>query len=262
MSHVQDEVLRGFWTWYEQLSDQARAVVTAPLMNKVRALLLRPFVRDTLTGGSSTIDMDSVLDGGICLVRLSQDTLGAETAAFVGSLVVARTWQSAIHRDRLPQSERRDCALYIDECHHFLHLPYALTDMLAAARGYRLSLTLSHQYLRQLPRELEAGVSANARTKVFLNASPEDARSLAWHTAPRLTEYDLTHLPAFHAAIRPVVHGRETPAFTIRTEQLPPPVAGRDVAIRQAAASALRPSVQSPLAHPASRPAADPRRTA
>ena len=117
--------------------------------------------------------------------------LGEETAQLLGSLVVARTWQAASHRARMAQDRRIDAALYLDECQNFLHLPYPMEDMLAEARGYRLSLTLAHQNLAQLPRDLREGISANARSKVFFNASPEDARDLERHTSPLLFAHDL-----------------------------------------------------------------------
>ncbi|MFF1679463.1 type IV secretory system conjugative DNA transfer family protein [Streptomyces sp. NPDC058256] len=235
VGQIHDDVLHGFWAWYDALSGPARAQVTAPLMNKVRGFLLRPFVRAALAGGSSTVDMDAVLDGGICLVRIAKDALGTETAHLMGSIVVARTWQAATRRARILQGQRKDASLYLDEAHNFLNLPYALEDMLAEARGYRLSMTLAHQYLRQLPKELEEGISANARTKIIFNASPEDARHLARHTEPRLTAHDLSNLDVFHAAVRPVVGGAEAPAFTVVTQQLPPPVPGRAKKIRAAA---------------------------
>ncbi|MFF9897755.1 type IV secretory system conjugative DNA transfer family protein [Streptomyces longispororuber] len=258
---ITDPVLRGFWSWYEDLSAAARAQVTAPLMNKLRGLLLRPFVREALAGGPSSVDVGQVLDtGGICLVRIARDRLGADTARLVGSVVVARTWQATTQRARVPQNRRPDASLYLDEAHHFLHLPYALEDMLAEARGYRLSITLAHQYLRQLPKPLEEGISANARTKIFFNASPEDAHHLARHTEPCLSEHDLSHLDAFHAAVRPVLHGAEAPAFTVVTQKLPPPVPGRARRIRAAARRNAAQGATSSSSRAADAPAVDPRR--
>jgi hypothetical protein len=54
---IADLVLRGFWSWYEELTDPSRSQVISPLMNKLRAFLLRPFVRDAIAGGHSTVDM-------------------------------------------------------------------------------------------------------------------------------------------------------------------------------------------------------------
>jgi hypothetical protein len=114
-------------------------------------------------------------------------------------------------------------ALVIDECQNFLNLPYGIAEILAEARGLRLSLTLAHQHLAQLPRDLREGISSNARNKIIFNVGPDDARDLARHTLPQLGEHDLAHLDAFHAAARLVHHGAETPAFTVRTRPLPPP---------------------------------------
>ncbi|MCK2241852.1 MULTISPECIES: type IV secretory system conjugative DNA transfer family protein [unclassified Crossiella] len=258
--HLHDEVLLGFWAGYNTLSDPARAHIIAPLMNKLRGLLLRPFVRNALAAGPSTVDMTTVLDGGICLVRIAKDALGIDTTSLVGSIILAATWQAATRRARLPQRRRRDCALYVDECHNFLNLPYPLEDLLAEARGYRLSMVLAHQHLDQLTKDLHAGISANTRSKVFFTASPEDARHLARHTHPRLTEHDLSHLGAFHIATRLLTDGEETRPFTARTRKLPPPIPGRARAIRTAAAANTRPPALAP--GPAPRTTWDPRRAA
>jgi hypothetical protein len=109
--------------------------------------------------------------------------------------------------------------------------------MLAEARGYHLAMVLAHQNLTQMPRETQMALSANARNKIFFSCAPEDAHQLGRHTMPELDEHDLSHLDAFRAAARLVVNGRETPAFTLRTNP-PLPVVGEATAVRQAAATA------------------------
>jgi uncharacterized protein DUF87 len=237
---VTDPVLRGFWSWYEELTDSSRSQVISPLMNKLRAFLLRPFVRDAIAGGHSTVDMTAVLDGGICLVRIPKGSLGEETTRLVGSLVVARTWQATTARARTPQRQRQDASLVIDECHNFLNLPYPIEDMLAEARGFRVAMTLAHQHLGQLPRELREGMSTNARSKIFFNASPEDSRELSRHTSPRLSDHDLAHLGVYHAAVRLVLNGEEAQPFTMRTQPLPRATPGRAREIRGIARRAAR----------------------
>ncbi|UGQ13603.1 type IV secretion system DNA-binding domain-containing protein [Yinghuangia sp. ASG 101] len=230
-----EKVLRGFWAWYEQLSDPARAAVTGPLMNKLRAFLLRSFVHQTVAAGDSTFDLASALDGGIVLARLPKGVLGEETVRLLGSFVVAKTWQAAAARARTREHQRRDAVLVVDECHNFLTLAYPLEDMLAEARGYRLGLVLAHQHLAQLTPDLREGISANARNKVYFTASPEDARALQQHTKPTLTEHDLAHLGGYQAAARLLVDGAETTAFTLTTRPLPPAIPGRTRALRDAA---------------------------
>ncbi|WP_284747714.1 helicase HerA domain-containing protein [Amycolatopsis sp. RTGN1] len=242
-----DPVLAGFWEWYDELTDSSRSQVISPLMNKLRAFLLRPFVKDAIAGGRSTVDMHQVLnEGGICLVRIPKGSLGDETTRLVGSLIVARTWQATTGRARVPQRERPDASLVIDECHNFLNLPYPIEDMLAEARGFRVAMTLAHQHLGQLPRELKEGISTNARSKIFFNASPEDARELARHTTPRLSEHDLAHLGVYHVGARLVVNGAETEPFTMTTSPMRPAIPGRAKDIR-AALRTSRPSPSRPV---------------
>ncbi len=139
-----DRTLAGFWTWYEGLSEAGRAQVVGPVMNKLRAFLLRPFARTVVAAGPSTVDMGGVLDrGGICLVRLPKGTLGEDATRLLGSFVLARTWQAATARARTGQTARADCSVVLDEAHNFLTLPHSLEDILAEARGYRLALTLA-----------------------------------------------------------------------------------------------------------------------
>ena len=266
---IQDPILRGFWNWYDELSDAHRSYVTGPVMNKLRAFLLRRFVRDTVGARASSFDMGAVLDGGLCLVRVPKGVLGEETTRLLGSFVLARAWQTATHRARTGEADRKDAALYIDECQNFLTLPHGLEDMLAEARAYRISLVLVHQNMAQLGRELREAMSANARSKVIFTISPEDAHDLQRHVEPNLSAHDLAHLDAYQAAARLVVAGAEAPAFTLRTRRLPAPVRGRADQIRAAArsASGARPASSRKTrppgaADPRQRPAVpDPRRT-
>jgi len=139
-----------------------------------------------------------------------------------------------------PTDGNADRALRADFHHNFLNLPYPIEDMLAEARGFRVAMTLAHQHLGQLPRELREGMSTNARSKIFFNASPEDARELSRHTAPRLSDHDLAHLGVYHAAVRLILNGEETQPFTMRTQPLPRAIPGRAREIRRIARHASR----------------------
>ncbi|GAA2653519.1 type IV secretory system conjugative DNA transfer family protein [Nonomuraea recticatena] len=237
IADIRDPILRSFWSWYDTLPEASQATVTAPIMNKLRAFLLRPFVRDILGSATSTFDLDEVLDGGILLVRLPKGVLGDDTARLLGSVILAQVWQAAARRAKLGRS-RGHAALYVDECHNFLTLPHALSDMLAEARAYRMSLVLAHQHLAQLPRELRHAVSSDARNKIYFSLSPSDAREVEHHFTPHLTAHDLANLDAFQAATRLVVKSAEAPTFTLRTRPLPEP--DPDVARQIRAAAAQR----------------------
>jgi hypothetical protein len=227
--------LGGFWAWYQQQSPAAQAQLVGPIMTRLRAFLLRGFVRDVVGAPTSSFDMAAVLDGGICLARVPKGLLGDDTARPLGSFVVARVWQAATARARTGQPLRQPASLYVDECQNFLTLPYRFEELLPEARGYRLALHLAHQHLGQLPRELHDALSANARTKVYFTCSPEDARTLERHVHPHLGAYDLAHLGAYQAAVRLLAGGSELPVCTIRTRPLPPAIPGRAAQARAAA---------------------------
>ncbi|MFY1623618.1 type IV secretory system conjugative DNA transfer family protein [Micromonospora sp. WMMD735] len=229
--------LGGFWLWYDGINDQFRGQVIAPVLARLRAFLLRDFVKSVIGNAHSSFDMGRVLNGGVLLCRLPKGVLGEETSRILGSLIVARVWQAAIARASIAEDRRRDAVLYIDECQNFLTLPGSIGDMLAEARGFRLGLVLAHQDLAQLPRDVAAAVSANARSKLFFTVDPADARELSRHTKPELDEHDLAHLDVYTAAARLLVGNRELPAFTFTTHP-PTPVVGAATAIRQACATA------------------------
>ncbi len=125
VSSVTDPVLRNFWRWYDSLSDGARSAVTGPVTNKLRAFLLRPFVRAVVGTGTSSFSIDDVLDGGVLLCRLPKGILGDETVRLLGSLLVAQVWQAATARARGGRWGR-PCELYLDECQNFLAMPGSL----------------------------------------------------------------------------------------------------------------------------------------
>ena len=241
------EGLGGFWVWYDSMNEGQRAQVIGPVLARLRAFLLRDFVKDVIGTAHTSFQMSKILDGGLLLCRLPKGVLGEETARILGSLIVARVWQAAIARAGQPEDQRKDATLYIDECQNFLNLPGSVDDMLAEARGFRLGLVLAHQNLAQLPKETADAVSANARSKVFFNVDPNDARELAKHTRPELEDHDLSHLDVFTASARLLVANREMPAFTFTTN---PPVeaVGEATAIRRSVAVAhARPTEESAM---------------
>lgn len=233
-----DTELKGFWDWYDSMSDAAAAQAVGPVMNKLRAFLLRPFVTDLTGHRTSSFDMSEILNGGLLLVRIPKGVVGDETARLVGSFVVAKVWQATTKRSDIPPGQRKDAALYVDECQNFMNLPRSFDDILAEARGYELSLALAHQHLGQLSKELRDAVSANARNKILFSMSPEDASALERHVGPALGAHDLSHLGAYQAATRLVVSGLEQPAFTMRAAPPTPAIEGRAAAVRSAVGAA------------------------
>jgi len=206
--------LRPFWDEYAQLSQSQRLQMVGPVLNKLRAYLLRPTVRNILGQSRSTVDFANVINNrGILLVSLAKGLLGEDISRLLGAFIVARIWSAALGRIALPVHKRPDFNLYLDEFQTYLHLPQSLDDVLAEARAYRLNLTMANQHFGQLRDSTRESIDANARSRVTFQCGPEDARYLAREFAP-LTEQQLQNLGRFQVAVRMCVAGHTEPVFT------------------------------------------------
>jgi hypothetical protein len=233
---LDDPVLGPFWEWYGELSDPLRAQASGPLLNKLRAFLLRRPVRAIVGQPKTTLDVPRALNSGrLLLAKLPKGTLGEDTSRLLGSFLFARVWQATLARAGQAPEQRRDASCYVDEVQNYLNLPTPFEDVLAEARSYRLSLCLAHQHLAQLPRDLREAIGANARTKVYFQLSRDDAATLDREVRPELSAHDLAHLPVYTAAVRLCNDGQPGPAFTLRTEPLRERTPGIAEAVRVSA---------------------------
>jgi hypothetical protein len=216
--------LESFWRrWYGALSDTQRLQMISPALNKLRVFNLYSPLRLTL-GQSVGIDfVEAMQKKRIVLVPLKTGLLGAETAAVVGSLVLASVWQATLARAALPKDQRHPVWMYLDEFQRLVRLPIDLADMLAQARGFGLGLTLAHQHLGQLSPEVKAAVLSTTRSQLIFQIEAHDATELAPRFTP-LTRDDLTALGPHEIALRPCVGGSTLPPVTGTTYPLPDPM--------------------------------------
>lgn len=224
LGKLDDHVLEAFWGWFESLSEAERAQAVGPVLNKLRSFLLRRRLRNVIGQADSTISLERVIENRqVLLVSLAKGVLGEDAASLLGAAVIARLWQATQARAPLPAMQRHPVFCFIDEFQDYLRLPTPLGDVLAQARGYGLGLTLAHQHLGQLPREVRQAVLANARSKVVFQTSAADARILARELGPELAPEDLQSLGAFEAYLAAAADRRVLPPVSIRTRPLGPP---------------------------------------
>jgi hypothetical protein len=130
--------LGSFWSWFDGISDAERQVAIAPLMNKLRPILLRPGIRGVLGQRRPRFALSEVFTKRrILLVSLAKGQLGPESARLLGSLVVALLWNAALRRTAIPAERRHPVMVHIDEIQDYLRLPGDLGDALAQARARR-----------------------------------------------------------------------------------------------------------------------------
>ena len=234
LSRLDDHVLEGFWAWFESLSEGERAQAVGPVLNKLRAFLMRRRLRNVIGQAESTISIEQIFARKqILLVSLAKGLLGEEAASLLGAALIARLWQVTQSRAALPAKQRHAVFCHIDEFQDYLDLPTPLGDVLAQARGYGLGLTLAHQHLGQLPKPVRDAVLANARSKVVFQTTHADARILARELGPILGPDDLQSLGAFEAYAAVAAGRAVLPPVSIET--LPPKEpTGRAGSIRRA----------------------------
>lgn len=213
--------LEPFWATFESWSEAERAVAVAPVMNKLRPLL-RPQLRAVLGQRAPRFAISELFTHRrVLLVPLQRGVLGPDAASLLGSLLVAELWQASLARTAVLAAERHPVMIYIDEVQDFLRLPVDLGEALAQARGLGVSFTAAHQFLSQLPREMQAGLLNNARSRICFQLAHDDAVIMAKGHA-ELTAEDLTSLGQYElyaslfarGAVTPYTSGRSlTPAL-------------------------------------------------
>ncbi len=188
VKQVKDPVVRAFWlTEFEAWREQFRTEAIAPVQNKVGQLLMAAPIRNILGQVSRKIDARFMMDNRrIFIANLSKGKLGEEKANLLGSLLVTQFQLAALDRGDIPEGDREDFFLFIDEFHNFTTDSFA--GILAEARKYRLCLSLSHQYLDQVTPEIRKAVFGNVGSIVAFRVGYADAEIL---------EEEFSH--AFHA---------------------------------------------------------------
>jgi hypothetical protein len=186
-----------FWSGFEAWSEAERANAIAPVMNKLRPLLLRPEMRAIVGQSRRSFDLRRVFtERKLLLVSLSKGLLGPETSALLGSLVVSQLWQAVLGRSAITPERRHPVFVYVDEFQDYMHLPLDFADALTQARGLGVGFVAAHQYLHQLDPAMRSAVLANAQSRVAFRLPGEDARVIAADSAALAPE-DFQSLGAF-----------------------------------------------------------------
>jgi len=223
------------WQWFESLSRAEKANVISPLLNKVRQFTARPSIRAIVGQAKPPLTMRQIIEQKkVLLVNLPKGLIGAETSQLLGCLVLTATWQAAAERAALSPSRRHPFGLYVDEVQDFASAPVPWDELFAQGRKYGLALTVAHQNLEQLPKELREVVLANARSKALFALSASDARVMERLFAPALTAADLQALDPYGIAAQVALDDGSTARPVTLTTPAPPASLGTTEQVRQA----------------------------
>ncbi len=226
---IRDDVVRSFWQHeFASWDDRYRIEAVAAIQNKVRPFLTNRTMRAIVSQPDRSLNLREIMDQGkVLIVNLSKGRVGEDNAALLGAFLVTAIQQAAMTRADIPEADRRDFHLTIDEFQNFTTSSFAA--ILSEARKYRLNLTIAHQYLKQLDEETADAVFGNVGSIVTFQVGTDDADVLAQQLSKhpdQLTPQDLTNLPKYTAYARLLVDGQPTNPFSMTTT--PPPETTED----------------------------------
>ena len=217
ISKVKNEQVCSFWLQeFTAYNPRYRQEMIAPIQNKVGAFLADPKLNRIFTAAPTNLHFRSMMDEGkILIVNLAKGRLGEDSASLFGALLVTTLGLAAMSRGDIPESERRDFFIYIDEFQSFTTL--SIASMVSELRKYRISLVLAHQHLYQLEPDVRHAVLANAGTLISFRVGPEDAPLMAREFAPAFNITDLISLPNHNIYLKLMIDGAPSQPFSATT---------------------------------------------
>jgi hypothetical protein len=221
LAHVKDQTVLDFWLKQFPASQRSNDAgeVTAWFVSKFGAFLSNEMMRNIIGQTKSAFDLRDIMDNKkILLVNLSKGRTGDLNSKLLGMIFVMKFQAAAMSRASIPESERVDFSLYVDEFQNFSTDSFA--TIMSEARKYHLNLIVANQFTTQLTEEIRDAVFGNMGTIVSFRIGQNDVESLSKYFQPTFDGDDILRVPNYNTIIRTLVGGVPTQPFSMRT--LPP----------------------------------------
>lgn len=222
LQYVRDQNVIEFWQKEMPQSQRSNEFgeVVSWFVSKFGAFLSNEMMRNIIGQTKSSFDLRDIMDNKkILLVNLSKGRTGELNSKLLGMVFVMKFQAAAMSRANIPEKDRADFALYVDEFQNFSTDSFA--TILSEARKYHLNLIVANQFTTQLTDEVRDAVFGNIGTIVaFRVGQDEDAEALAKRMRPAFDTSDLLRMPNYNAAVRTLIGGVPTQPFSMST--LPP----------------------------------------
>ncbi len=218
--YVTDQTVLDFWNKeMAATSDYHKSEVLGWFVSKFGAFLSNEMMRNVIGQQKSAFNLRQIMDEGkILLVNLSKGRSGELNSKLLGMIFVMKFQAAAMSRATLPEDQRRDFTLYVDEFQNFSTESFA--DILSEARKYGLTLTVANQFTTQLSDEIRDAVFGNVGSIASFRVGTNDAEFLAKQFAPIFDSEDLQRLPNYNTVVRMLISGVPAQPFSMAT--MPP----------------------------------------
>lgn len=216
---VKDPVVRRYWTdQIAQTSDFHKSEVLDYITSKFGRFVTDKMMRNIIGQAKSAFDFRKVMDERkILLINLAKGRIGEENSNFLGLILVPKILIAAMSRQDVPEDQRPDFYLYVDEFQNFATPDFA--QILSEARKYHLNLTVANQFIGQIEDEVKNAIFGNVGTIASFRVGVTDANYLQHEFQPTFTETDLLNIEKYNIFIKTIVGNEPVPPFTLSLEK-------------------------------------------
>lgn len=214
---VQDPVVRRYWTdQIAQTSDFHKSEVLDYIVSKFGRFVTNRMMRNIIGQSKSAFNIREIMDNRkILIVNLSKGRVGEENSNFLGLVLVPKILVAAMSRQDMPENQRPDFFLYVDEFQNFATETFA--DILAEARKFHLNLIVANQFIGQIEEEVKNAIFGNVGTIISFRIGVTDANYLQHEFTPTFNETDLINVERFQAYTKTIVRNEPVPPFSLDT---------------------------------------------
>lgn len=228
LKKVKDPMIRAFWEKeLPQTAGSTKGEMLPYLISKIGRFVENETMRNIIGQGRSAFNFRDIMDKKkILLCNLSKGKVGEVNANLLGLILVSKIQMAALSRANMPEADRHDFYLYVDEFQNFI--TDSIATILAEARKYKLNLIMAHQYIGQLSgstgvegknqdTKIRDAVFGNVGTQICFRIGVEDAEFMEKQFQPVFSLYDLINLPRFQAYVRLLIDNTVARPFHMQT---------------------------------------------
>ena len=216
LKYVTDKAVYDYWTKEfpaSQKSNEAGEVITW-FTSKWGPFLSNTIMRNILGQTKSGFNIREIMDKKkIFLVNLSKGRLGDINSQLLGMILVMKFQAAAMSRADIPEDERKDFCLFVDEFQNFA--TESFESILSEARKYRLNLFLANQFMTQLTDKIREAILGNVGTIMAGRLGVTDADLMEKAFSPVFKAEDLTKQGNYQAIAKVMMYNLPSAPFTM-----------------------------------------------
>jgi type IV secretory pathway TraG/TraD family ATPase VirD4 len=213
LHYTDNTYIHSFWrNEYDHYPASLKSEAIMPILNKSGVFAASETLRG-IVGQQYGISLDDILHKQkILICNLSKGIIGEDISQILGSLLTTGLQTASMRRAHLPEHKRPPFYIFIDEAHSFISTSF--TTMLSEVRKYKVGLLLTHQYMEQLPEDIQKAILGNVGTIICFRLGVEDARVMTQEFYPVFKQDDFVNLPRFCMYLRLLIDGAGSKPFS------------------------------------------------